>query len=484
MEEQNMLPATQEQTIIDKSIDVFKGGSGIILNHRDRVSKALVVGNNILEQWKTAYMIADPLEREKALQAVDERSQKFLVNSGAALGQMQENRKAITQLMDAIKKMFTSEENKLDPKLDTIPAKVQVFRNQRAKEVVEEQERKRQEAELRAARATEISELRAAIKNCIANKLIEFLANKKLGIVKTFDTITLDTYQAKAEGLTIMRCSFPAEKLSDIIGATTHGLRLRYVKPDDEEKITDEERSGYDYSAFAAQYETHLMEQRQALIDRLPSKLAELQEQKRLADEAEARRQEELKRQQEAEARRQQELQQAKSAAAKKRMEEEAAAARKADADRLVAMEREAAERKAAAEREQQQREERERQRIEEQAAAHRKEAEQKAELERASGTAQSLFEAAAEIGMETAAPETRGGYSITVLHPAGIVELFTFWFNREATKLSVEEMMGKSLQQIKAYAEKAATKGDRIESKHLRYETTTKAVNRKAKTA
>ena len=77
--------------------------------------------------------------------------------------------------------------------------------------------------------------------------------------------------------------------------------------------------------------------------------------------------------------------------------------------------------------------------------------------------------------------PETRTGYSITLLHQAGAVELFQFWFEREGAKCTIEELERRSIGQMKTFAERVAHKdGEMISSKFLKYEPTYKAVNRK----
>jgi hypothetical protein len=481
MQEEILSPqVNQELTVIDKSIDIFKGAPDILKAHRSRVQKALAVGLNIVTQWENAFMIEDPEARESALASADERTNKFLVNCGIAKTEMEDSRKAITQLMDVIKKMFTEEENKLDPKKDTIPAKLQSNRNQYAKEVLDIQERKRKEADLRAAKAKEESDIRVFIRNAITQCLIDFLAKKKLAITNTFNAITMDDFDEKTNGLGNLNCNFPLEQVNSII---------KYVMPatirHSQGEVIDfdkEERNNYDYPSFCDQYKVQLTELKESLIDRLPSKRDELLEQKRIADEAVTKRQVELKRAEEAEKNRQLEIAKSKNEAERKKKELEAEVARKAEAERLAEIEREAEERRIKAAREQQLRRDQERQKLALEAEGQRKAADQKAEMEKAAGTTQSLFDQAVETSSIGAAPETRSGFNIVVTHPAGLVELFTFWFQRESVNLSIDEMLNRKLDQMKAYAEKAALKGERIESKFLKYEPITKAVNRKAK--
>ncbi|MFL5809215.1 MAG: hypothetical protein ACJ749_06805 [Flavisolibacter sp.] len=472
-------------TVIDKSIEVFKGGSAILLSHQNRSKKALAVAQDILNAWDNAYLIEDPEQRAEALAIIDQRSNKFLANCGAAVDDMQESRKAITQLMDMIKKMFTEEENKLDVKKDTLPAKVQVKRNAYAKELFEEQKRKRKLAEQKVAKAKEELEIRSWIKNAIANCLLTFLSKKKISITNSFNAITLADYDQKAGSLKLMPTSFPLDKLREIIAESDIGTcgtvssRLHSIA--DLRAIQASEHAQYNFPSFYNEYGRQIAELKQSLIDQLPSKKEELLQQKRIADEAEERRQQELKLQAEAEKKRQEELAAAKTDEERKRREREAEEARRAEAERLAALERESAEKQRLAQEEQRRREEEERLRLEREAFEAKKAEEEKAELEKVAGTAQLLFNQVEEASLTTPSPETRNSFEITVTHPAGWVELFQFWFQREGCKMKIDDMGKKSLNQMKAYAEGVAKKDDvKIESKFLRYETAIKSVNRK----
>lgn len=469
---------SKELTIIDKSLNIFRGGSAIILANRSRADKAVAVGKNILVEWDKAYSIQDPAKKKEALAAIDKRSNDFLANCGKAKTEMADARAAITQLMDEIKGMFTAEENRIDPKKSPEATIIQNNRNRYAKDVLQWQEDERKAAEAKAAKAKEEAEIRAYIKNTIAQKLIDHLANQKRKIVDAFNAIVLTNFDDKSEGLRNLVCQFPVSKVGEVIKydlPAYHRHDFTGVN-----SIQIDEHGKYPFTEFYVRYEQQLTELKQSLIDKLPSKKEELLEQKRIADKAEEERQAELKRQQEAEAERQKKIAEA-NAAEKKRLEEQAAKDRAAEAEKLQKMEAEAEQQRIAAEVAQKQREAEEQQRLYEEAAAARKQAEEAAELSKAAGTAMALFEQ--ETAVVDNAPEARTGAEIIVLNPAGWVEIFTFWFQKEGIKLSVEEIGSKKLEQMKKFVEKVANKsGEKIESKNLRYETGVKAVNRKAK--
>lgn len=477
---ETVIPQDKQVAVINNSLEVFKGAPGILLKHQDRSKKAMAVANSILKQWELAYTIQDPDRRREALAAVDQRSNDFLANCGKACEEMQDSRKAITQLMDMLKKMYTEEENKLDVKKGMLPASIQSKRNVYAKELLEEQERNRKLAEERVAKGKEEIEIRSYIKNKIADCLLNYLANRKITINNRFNDITLQNFEEKSANLLNMACGFPAEKLSEIVKYSNPF----YARHSDQEYlvIQGDVEHGYDFNSFYTEYSRQITDLKQSLVDRLPSKKEELLEQKRLADEAEQLRQAELKRQQEAEAERQKQLAASKNEEERKRRECEAEDARRAEAERLILMEREAEEKKQQAEEEQKRRQKEEADRLAREAEERRKAVSDEIELNKAAGTAQLLFEQANESALTSPAPESRTAFDITVTHPAGWVELFQFWYQKEGCKMKADDMGKKSLNQMKAFAEGIAKKtGEKIESKFLRYDTSIKSVNRKA---
>jgi hypothetical protein len=92
------------------------------------------------------------------------------------------------------------------------------------------------------------------------------------------------------------------------------------------------------------------------------------------------------------------------------------------------------------------------------------------------------MFEKEAAVAETADAPETKVGYEITVLHPVGFTQIFAIWFEKVGKDLPVDKIGNTKLDQMKAWAEKEALKGTKIDSKFIQYNDTFKAVNRKAK--
>lgn len=435
---------TDSVAVIEKSIVIFQDAGKILKANEERTEKALAVGRRILTdiQANGGAMTAE----------LDERCNKFLANVNKAAGEMNDQRKPVTQIMDAIKKMYTEIENKLDiKKPETIPGIIHKKRNEYAKQVIEEQERKRVESERKAAVERQRVELVAWIHSTISNKLISYLEFKKLSITNSFNAITLADFDDKSDKLGKMAIAFPVAKLAEII---KYDLPNNFSLLDFTVKNTvkTEAHTAYDFQSFYKEYETEIGELKQQLIDRLPSKkqeLDEIAEQERLRIENEKR------------------LQESKNKAEREKAE-------------LRQKEIEAEQKRLQEEKERRDREEQDR--IKKEAEEQKLKAEQEAESTKMAGTTMVMFNQAAEVDT-TAAPETRQGFDLTVLHPAGFVEIFQFWFTNEGVKCSVDEIEKMTMKQMKKYCENQAHKhGHKIESKYLKYEPSFTAVNRKAK--
>lgn len=413
----------QQVAIINNSIEEFKAAPQIVTNHRDRASKALAVASAIEKQWQDADAIQDPTQRNTAWAACDERSNKFLANCSKALAEMKESRKGITQLMDMLKKMFTEEENKLDPKAQAIAA-IQGKRNAYAQHLLQEQERKRKEAERKAAIEKERVTVRAELTKLISNALLAKIADKKGRMMAGFNGITLENFTEKSAALKAAVCIMTAEDMKAVASSAVGSTRIPHSFLDAEEYqgICTQAIADHNYTAFYSEYHGQISELKQSLIDKLPSKKEELE---KLAT---------------------------------------------ADANERIRLENERLNREAE-----------EKRRLEAEAEAQRKKAEEDAELQKAAGTAAALFDQATETAISTPAPQVRSSYDIEVNHPAGWVEIFQFWYQREGCKMAPMDMGKKNLTQMKTFAEGEAKKNDeKIDSKYLVYKSVVKSVNKK----
>jgi hypothetical protein len=460
--------------IINNSIELFRTAPAVLKANQERTQKAIMVGNKILDQWMAAWKIDDEEERLQALAAADTRSNDFMVKCSTALKEEKELRASITQMMDAFKKWFTTAENDIDKtKPGSVADRVQINRDKYVKEAAQIREKKREEAERAAAREKAEIDLRSETEKWIGERLITVLAAKKQSVTNAFNAITLETYEAKESDLKAMVTAIEVPALQNLIGQMDKIPYSAYHDMAEKEAIINAAHAKYTWRVFASQWNTELIEVKNDLISKLPSKLNELKEHKRLADEAQAERD----RQRLAEEQRQKQLAEANKKE-KAALEEKQRKEREQEQERLAQLR---SEQEAAAE-EQRKREQGETDRLAREAEEARLLSEQNVDMKAQGDKTMALFNQEAAIAEAPDAPEARQGYDIEILHPAAYVQIFQLWFENEGKNQPVDKIGNTKLDQMKAWAEKHAHKNDvKIESKFLKYEPSYKAVNRKS---
>lgn len=446
-------------SIIENSLEVLKTGPEILMANQTRKEKALAVGRNILAT----------IGEEGMTPETDERANKYLANVSAANKSMKESRAGVTQIMDQLKKMFTEVENDLDvKKTGTIPSQIQAHRDQYAKDVAAEQERKRKQAEMEAAKAKEAIDIKYQMEANYKEQFGQYLLLRKTKMQNGFNAITLDRFEelsGKLKGLSFL-FQFNYENRFISTGVRYHSAEE--LKKFSDAVIIDNE------SELEATFLAEMNLLKDELVDKLPSKLAELQEQKRLDDEAKA--QAEAARI--AEEKRQAEIAQA-NAKEKKRLEAEAAIARQKEKERQEEMRK----KQEAALAEQKRREQEEADRMKAEAEEQKRKSDLEAEVKKQGEQTMVMFEQEAALAEAAPTPEARQGYEIKILHQVGYTQIFALWFESEGKNLPMDKIGRTSCDQMKAWAEKHAHKtGTKIDSKFLKYEESFKAVNRKAK--
>lgn len=450
----------QQVAILEKSLDVLKSGPEILIANQARKDKAIAVGRNILQAIQERGMNQD----------LDERSMKYLVNVNTANKEMKESRSSVTQIMDQLKKMYTEVENDLDvKKAGTIPAQIQDHRDLYAKQLAEEAERKRKGAERIAAKQKEAIEIKYQMESSFSDQYNNILLTKKQKFIGAFNAINLDNFEAKADGLKKATFELYDKAIDDLKYNLSSSLHTSLNEAIEIQKQVLADKMPDAKNNFIA--EMNLL--KDDLIDKLPSKLAELQEQKRIADEAAA----EAEKARLAEQKRQEEIAKA-NIAKRKQLEAQAAIERQKEQERQDELRKKQEE--AAAE--QKRREQEEADKIKAEAEEQKRKAEQESEIKKQGEQTMVLFEQEAMIAETSPAPEVRQGYEIEVLHQVGYTQLFALWFENEGKNWPLDKLE-KLLGPVKNWCEKKAHKdGVKIESKFLKYHESFKAINRKVK--
>lgn len=447
--------------IIEKSSEVLKTGGSILIKNRERSAKAIEVGRSILKA----------IQEQGMTPALDERANNYLANVTKAIKEMKEGRAEVTQIMDALKKMFTEVENEMDCKKEgTVSSQIQKARDQYARDCAEAEKRKREEAEKVAAKQKEAIEIKNDFQIQLYNHFNTYVLNQKTKFTAKFNSLVLDGFADEAAAI---RQYVP--KYSEAHFASFAPFAPSwFLHTNDEIKAFTEEIKQGKFEEFSELYSTEMLSLKQDIVDKLPSKRAELLEQKRIADEAEAAR---VKAQKE-EAERQAAMAKA-NAAQKAKLEEESRIAREAEAKRQAELKLQ----QEAAAKAQQEREQAEAARLQAEAAEAKHKAEQEAEIKKQGDLTMNLFEQEAAMSDTAPTPEARQGYDIEVTHQAGYVQIFQFWFENQGKNETIDKLEKTSLGQMKSFVEKHAHKQGRpnIESKFLIFNPSYKAVNRKA---
>lgn len=453
---------TMEVSIIENSLEILKSGGVILQANQERASKAVAVGNSILQ--------AIEANGGRLTKELDERCKKYLSNCSSAVSEMKEERRAVTQIMDQLKKFYTEAENQLDVKKDGTPAaSIQKHRNAYAQQLHEEAEERNRQAEIKAQKEKEAIDIKSSCDSRLMTFFNDYLLSRKTLYQETFNKITLDDFSEKSQNLRYWEPAYPLGHFETF----KHGLYGKHHNTQEVEELIQPVLTSR-LENFKKIFHKEMSDHLDQLVALLPSKKSELE----AAAEVERKRLELERQQQEAEAKRKEELA-AAAAADRKALEEKQVKEREVEEQRRK--EAEAEQNRLNEER--MKREAEENERLEREAAEQKKQDELQIEMNKNVEQTMVLFNQEADIAVDTPTPESRKRYEIVVSHPAGYVQIFQFWFEREGKNLSIEKIGNTKMDQMKAFCEKMAFKSDeKIESKFLTYKDVFSAVNRKAK--
>lgn len=359
--------------------------------------RCISAGQSILNTITANGGMTDELDKEAAL---------FIEKARKTVRKMNEKRSPVTKLFDDIRREFTVIENAIDPtKVDTIPYKLQQYRNQyAAKKRAEEEKRRQEEYKRQQAEQTRIK-LRQDIEGDFKAQFQTYL-NQSINWLTTKDnSVTLENYNTVYSEVKNFSVSLPADWLHNLhtlirIPGNVSVDELRQIETGTKEHLGKQ---------FTEQYTAEIQDNKDFILDRLPSKKANL-ERMAQADAAEAAR---------------------------------------------VKAEMEERQRKEAEEREV------ERKRKEE-------EEKQKAEMARQQAEMNGLF--SEQASMQNYQPKVKVTQKIELLNPEGIMPILSMWWSKEGCTLSVEELSKLFKKQI-TFCEKLANKDSvYIENESVQY--------------
>jgi len=408
----------QLQVIIQQSAEVTKNVASIktditnaIQENNTSLQNCIKDGENLLAQ---SGEMTDELDAQIA---------SYIKKASATKKAMTERRKGVTQVFDLVKSGFTKMESLLDSKSEeSIIYKLQKKRDEYAAFKVEQQ-RKAEEERKRLARIEAAKTQLHDDVISVCNQIITEKTSQALDQLNDkFRLLTLDNAKVVKKEIT----DFPTEiKLGQFLAERKPSYSQEVAEDDARQIMNAAYKECHD--ALVKSYTDSVAQTKQDILDTFDSKIAELQEQKRLEDE---RKEAERK------------AKEAKDVAEKAEAEAKAKAAaeekRKREAELKAAEEAAEKERQAKAEEEKKKREEEER-------------------LRKAQSQSQTLFDQTPTI---SAPVKVKVSHHIEVDAPNGYLAIIQMWWAHEGSNMSLEDLAKKLGFMVKA-CEKLKNKDD-----------------------
>ncbi len=338
--------------------------------------------------------ILDAIQAHGMTDNLDHQAASFIEKARKTVKKMNERRSPITKFFDDIRKEFSAMENAIDPaKADTIPFKLQQLRNQfAAKKRAEEEERRRKEYERQQAEAARIK-MKQDIEDDFKRQFNASLSYHCNMLMKIDNAVTLDNYEASFKQIKDYSTTLPDTFFNNLRTsiAIPSGITI------DEILQVESETKNRLQKQFAEQFAFEIETTRDYILDRLPSKRANLEQMAKASAEEAARIKAEMEERQRKEA----ELQEAE----RRRKEEEE---------------------------------------------------KQKAEMARQQSEMKNLFSQQASV--QGYQPKTKITKKIEILNPEGIMPIISMWWSKEGCRLSVDELAKLFKKQI-TFCERLANK-------------------------
>lgn len=277
MDEIKEIKEIKEQTLqVTKAISTIKSDvMNAVDSNKEVLTKVIETGEGLLSQ-ATSGMNDD----------LDCQISEFLKSTRNEVKNMNEVRKPVTQIFDLVKKGFTKMEEMLSPKNeDSVIFKLQVIRDDYARYKIEE-ERKREEERQRLARIQAAKDALASDIISTCNDILrEQLEHNSKELYDAFSLMTLDNKDMVKQKISNYPTSLELAKFL----SNRKPSYSNEINPDDARNIMNTSYSQVNQS-LCKQYSESISQAKEDLLLRFDSKVFELEENKRIAEEAEKKR--------------------------------------------------------------------------------------------------------------------------------------------------------------------------------------------------
>lgn len=336
---------------------------------------------------------------------LDKTAATYLDRTRRTIKAMTEMRSPLTKLFDQVRKEFTTLENDIDPtKNGTIPFQLQQLRNEYAAKKREEEEARRRAEEAKKQADIARQQYRAACEDDYKVKFNDLVVARLNELTDLNSSVTLDNYKAVYDTVSRYAVELPAD------WTPQSSVRMPYnLSPDESRNIRGDVMRRLT-GQFAEQYRSEISDYRQEILDKLPSKKAELERAAQASAEEARRIAEEIK-------------------------QREAAELARKEAERIAREQEEA----------------------------------RKKEVQKAGAEAASLFDLT-QATAQTYQPKTKVAKKIRINSPDGYLKALMMWWAKEGSAMSHEELAKIFKKQI-TFCEKLATKeGEFINDPAIEY--------------
>lgn len=421
--------------------NVLESAPAVLSENTKSRDNAINAANKLIEAAE-AHGMSDALDAQMNL---------FLAKVKKTSELMKERRKHFTQIVDALKKEFTSLEADVLRPIEQIVKQRDAYTTKK----MDEQRVRETAAKIEQEKREEYIRVEAEINKGLQNMFEDTLKEHKSMILDIFNDLNLTTIQEASERISGLNSTFAS---IDIESVTGFRIAVKHLDEKEVSEIHALQKAELNDS-MCARYTTEIESFKKELVEQIPSKLKELrnEENARMAAEAEA---------EEAEALRKKTLEESDEVERARLEAELLVMQKKAEAALLEAQG--AAQKKAEREAEEQER-------IEKEAADAKTKAEEEADMKAVATQAAAFVDLQATL-FDTRV-EAKEGYEIIFTNPAANLLIIQFWFDKEGKKLPQEKINRMTFERAKRFCEAWTTKhGERINSNLIEYKETFKA--------
>lgn len=282
---------TQSMTIYTNGLEIVQTGKNKLIAHETAINKALDIGNTLLKQIEA--------NDGKLTPELDAKLNQYIAQCNKRLKELKENRAPVTQILDQIKKLFTTKENEIDHSKGGVVKQLMDHRQKYAQQLHEEEQERKRIAQAKLDKEEEMSsclaEATKQLKSDALEKAHQFVVKNQ----SYLDNMTLEAKEDVEAKLKKNATYGYTQKSHDAFVPT---IFFKYNTQEEFDARWDRQEC---FDDLKKEIDLYMQNGIQAIVDKIPSHITFLQE-KANADEAEKKRleEEQKKRQEEAEAER------------------------------------------------------------------------------------------------------------------------------------------------------------------------------------